>query len=94
MSQITVLVVDAEENSRNFLVRILRNYDFNVVEAQNAMEALQKVGETLPNIISCDPNIPDLMVHELVERFRSEKRFVHIPIVVFSADADPDEMDR
>ncbi len=94
MSQVTVLVIDAEDTSRNFLVRILRNHDFNVVEARTAMEALQKISETLPSIISCDSNIPDLMVHELIERLRNEKRFVHVPIAVFSANADPDEMDR
>ena len=94
MSQITVLVVDADDSSRNFLSRILRNYDFKVVEAKSATEALQKASETPPGIVSCDANIPDLLTYEFIERLRSEKSFVSVPIVVFSADPDPEEMDR
>ena len=94
MSQVTVLVVDADYVSRRFLSRVLRNYDFKVVEAESATEALQKISETPPSIISCDVNIPDLLTHEFIERLRSEKSLVNIPIVVFSADPDPEEMEK
>ena len=94
MSQVTVLVVDADYVSRRFLSRTLRNYDFKVVEAESATEALQKISETPPSIISCDVNIPDLLAYEFIERLRSEKSLVNIPIVVFSADPDPEEMEK
>lgn len=94
MSQITVLVIDAAESSRKFLVKMLQQYDFKVIEAGNALEGLQQISTTLPDVISCDTSIPDMRVYELIERVRQEKKFVRTPIVVFSADPDPEEMDR
>jgi Flp pilus assembly CpaE family ATPase len=94
MSQITVLVIDADDTSRNFFANILRNYDFNVVEATNAREGWQKVGEVLPDIITCDTNIPEARADEFIKHLRSEKRFIHVPIIVFSANPDPEEMEK
>jgi Flp pilus assembly CpaE family ATPase len=94
MSQVTVLVIDAEDTSRNFLTTILRNYDFNVVQAVNAREGWQKAGEVFPDIIACDANMPEAHPDEFIIHLRREKRFVHVPIVVFSANPDPEEMER
>ncbi len=94
MSQVTVLIIDAEEASRTFLASILRNYDFNVIEAENAREGYQRISKSLPDIISCDTNIPELRAHEFIEHLRSEKRFMTIPIAVFSANPDPEEMQK
>ena len=92
MNQTTVLIIDADDANRNFFAKILANYDYKVVEARNAREGYQKISETLPDIISCDTNIPELLVHEFIEHLRQEKKFVNIPIAVFSEAPDPDEM--
>ena len=94
MNKITVLVIDADEASRNFLVKVLQQNDHRVIEARSAFEGLQKLSETLPDVISCDNSIPDLRVYEFIERVRQEKKFMNTPIVIFSADPDPEEMDR
>ncbi len=92
MNPVTVLVIDADNTSRGFFAKILANYDYKVVEARNAREGYQKISETLPDIIACDSNIPELLVQEFIEHLRREKKFINIPIVVFSDSPDPEEM--
>ena len=94
MNQISVLIIDTDEASRQFLAKMLQKQDFQVTEAGSAMEALQKISENIPHIISCDANILDMRVYEFIQRLRQEKKFTNTPIVVFSADPDPDEMDQ
>ncbi len=94
MNKISVLIIDTDEASRQFLAKMLQKQDFQVIEAGSAMEALQKISENIPHIISCDANILDMRVYEFIQRLRQEKKFANIPIVVFSADPDPDEMDQ
>ena len=93
MNQISILIIDTDPTSRQFLAKMLQKQDFQVIEAGSAMEGLQKISENIPHVISCDANILDMRVYELIQRLRQEKKFAITPIVVFSADPDPDEMD-
>ena len=94
MTRISVLIIDTDEASRQFLAKTLQKQDFQVIEAESAMEGLQKISESIPHIISCDANILDMRVYEFIQRLRQEKKFANTPIVVFSGDPDPDEMDH
>ncbi len=94
MNQISVLIIDTDVSSRQFFAKMLQKQDFQVIEAGSAMEALQKISENIPHIISCDANIIDMRVYEFIQRLRQEKKFTNTPIVVFSADPDPDEMEQ
>ena len=94
MNQTSVLIIDADETSRRFLSTMLQNNDFRVYEAKSAIEGLQKISENIPHIISCDTNILDMRAYEFIQSLRQEKKFALTPIVVFSADPDPDEMEQ
>ncbi len=67
MNQISILIIDTDPTSRQFLAKMLQKQDFQVIEAGSAMEGLQKISENIPHVISCDANILDMRVYELIQ---------------------------
>jgi DNA-binding response OmpR family regulator/two-component sensor histidine kinase len=60
-----ILNVDDREVARYAKTRSLRACGFEVVEAQNGSEALQKVAELKPAIVVLDVKLPDINGHEV-----------------------------
>ena len=47
-----------------------------------------------PDVILLDINLPDISGHEVLRRLRSDSRTEGIPVVMVSADATPNQVDR
>ena len=54
----TVLVVDDEADVRNFLKAALKEAGFEVVTASDGFEALERVKQQVPDLISLDLVMP------------------------------------
>lgn len=94
MNKLKILVIDPDENSRKFLVNILRNKDYIVYEANSGYEGSRLISEVNPDIIACDSAVNDLSAEAIILKVRQEIRNNSIPIVVFANQLDSDEMDR
>ncbi len=58
LKKYTILVADDEENVRSLLHEILEEEDYNVVEAQNGLEAVKAVNEKYPDCVLLDVRMP------------------------------------
>ncbi len=94
MNKTKVLVIDPNENSRNFIVNILKNHDHSVSEAASGLEGLQKYSEFTPDIITCDSALNDLSAEAIILKIRQDAQKTNTPIVVFTNQLDSDEMNR
>ena len=66
-----ILVVEDFERFRQFIVSKLRqSVEFQVIEASNGLEALQKAGEEQPDVVLLDIGLPDLNGIEVARRLR------------------------
>lgn len=65
-----ILVVDDETSIRKFLKVSLEANQFEVVEAQNGNEALQKIIETRPSLVILDHGLPDMNGIEVLKKLR------------------------
>ena len=84
----TILIVD-DESSIRFLVRItLENAGHTVVEAHHGVAALERFGETRPDLVVTDLMMPVMGGHQLIERLRSDPETATIPIIVLSANSN------
>jgi len=79
-----VLVVDDENENRNFLKEILEGQNFAVLTAENAKEAVLAAVDSRPDLILSDVAMPDVDGFALCRRLKSDKRTAGMPVVLMS----------
>jgi len=86
----TVLVVDDEEDVVVYLSTALKSSGFNVITARDGFEAIEKVKEKAPDLISLDLVMPKRsgakFYHELVKN----KQWSKIPVLIVTGHARDD----
>jgi CheY-like chemotaxis protein len=82
-----VLVVDDNDDSRDLVVKVLKNKGYHMVEAVDGEDALEKAESENPDIILLDISIPKLDGYEVTRRLKSRERFKNIPIIALTAHA-------
>jgi CheY-like chemotaxis protein len=83
----TVLIVDDEEDVREFLGDVLEDAGFNVEKAADGEEALEKVKAKPPDFISLDLVMPRKSGMKLLYELRHHEKWVKIPVLIVTAHA-------
>jgi two-component system alkaline phosphatase synthesis response regulator PhoP len=83
----TILVVDDEADVRNFLTAALVEAGFNVVTANDGIEALEKVNEKVPDLISLDLVMPKKSGVRFYRELVKKKEWSKIPILIVTGHA-------
>jgi CheY-like chemotaxis protein len=86
----TVLVVDDEEDVREYFAMALEDAGFNVLRAENGNEALDRIKQKTPDFISLDLVMPEKSGIKLLYELRQHKEWRKIPFVVVTAHARDD----
>jgi CheY-like chemotaxis protein len=86
----TILVVDDEEDIREFLSTVLEDVGFRVVTASDGEEALEKVASAKPDFISVDLVMPRKTGLEFLVELRERSEWKDIPVVVVTSHAHDD----
>lgn len=82
-----VLVVEDYQDAREMYTEYLRFSGFQVAEAANGYEAIEKASALLPDIILMDLALPRMDGWEATRRLKSDDRTRHIPIVALTGHA-------
>jgi two-component system cell cycle response regulator DivK len=82
-----ILVVDDNQDSRELVVKVLKNKGYEMVEAADGEEAIEKAIAERPNLILLDISIPKLNGYEVTQKLKSMEEFENIPIVALTAHA-------
>ena len=90
----SVLVVDDEPTARTMLRLILVRAGFEVLEAQDGSEALEEVKRQLPDLMILDIMMPGIDGFEVCEILRSNDETAELPIIMLSARADAESVNR
>jgi pilus assembly protein CpaE len=89
---ISVLVIDEDAVSRNYLTVMMQKSGYIVLTASLGREGLISAWKDLPDIIILDPVLPDLPGVELVKRLRQDRRTSNVPCVALSSRQDSLDM--
>jgi len=89
---VSVLVIDGDSASRNFLTAMLKKNGYTALSASLGREGLISAWRDQPNIIILDPVLPDLTGLELVTRLRQDRRTSKVMLIALSSRDDPQEM--
>jgi two-component system cell cycle response regulator len=79
------LVVDDNKITTKLLNRYLTPAGYNVKEAYDGIECLEKVQEEMPDAIVLDVMMPRLDGYETVKRLKSDPKTAKIPVVIVTA---------
>ena len=86
-----ILVVDDEERMVRFIRLNLEHDGFQVIEAYNSQQALDKLRETLPDMILLDVMLPDIDGFEMLRMVRENH---DVPIIMLTAKSEEDDRVR
>lgn len=89
----TVLVVDDEPDVRFFIETVLKDGGFEVVSAGNGKQALDRIQERVPDLISLDLVMPKMSGLKFFLYLQKNKERRGIPFLVVTAHGK-DEMGR
>jgi signal transduction histidine kinase/DNA-binding response OmpR family regulator len=89
-----LLVVDDIAGNRALLADLLTPLGFEVIEAVNGAEALEKTRACAPDLIVMDAVMPVMHGLEATSRLRQEPAFQALPIFVISASASPEDRQK
>ena len=82
----TILYVEDNPDNRMLVRRILTAENYKLLEATNAVQAINLLETTTPDLILMDINMPDMDGYTLTTRIRSMAGLERIPILALTAN--------
>ena len=82
-----ILIADDIEASRELIGTVLDSAGYEVIEASNGAEALEKAVQVLPDLILLDLQMPSLDGFRVIGELRLDARFLTTPVVALTASA-------
>ncbi len=88
-----ILLVEDSIITRELEKNILLKNGFEVIEAENGLEAFEKLGEKEIDLIISDIDMPIMDGFTLVEKIKQRKEFAEIPIIIVTMkESDEDKL--
>ncbi len=78
------LVIEDNDELRAFIKSSIENH-YQVIEASNGREGLEKAMEFIPNIIISDVMMPEMNGFEVCEKTKTDEKTAHIPVILLTA---------
>ena len=88
LNQKNILVIDDSITTRTLEKNILSSAGFNVITANNPIDALKKINEIHFDIILTDIEMPEMSGLEFLSQMKTNELYADVPIVVMSSLGD------
>ncbi len=82
-----VLVVEDNADNREVIRTVLNHHGYEVVEAVNGAEGIEKAGSQKPDIILMDLSLPIMDGWEATRRLKADDELKNIPVIAITAHA-------
>ncbi len=86
-----ILIVDDDQQSRMLLTLRMETDGYEPVCAEDGLDALEKIGEKLPDLILLDLIMPRMNGYQLLKELKADERTRYIPVLMITAMANADE---
>ena len=91
----SILYVEDNLSNRTLVEAIIqRHANLSINTVTTIKDAKYYLRETLPSLLLVDLNLPDGSGESLINDLKADPKYQHIPIMVLSADALPDTINR
>ena len=82
-----LLIVEDNQDSRELVIKILRNRNYQIIEAVDGEDGLEKAIAEQPDIILLDISLPKMGGYEVAKNLRLREEFKHTTIIALTAHA-------
>jgi two-component system, chemotaxis family, chemotaxis protein CheY len=89
-----IMIVDDSASMRMLLRVALDDLGYAVTEAEDGAQALEQLGDALPDLLITDINMPRLDGFGLIERLRADAGARSLPILVLTTESSDEKRQR
>jgi len=89
-----ILVVEDNQDNREMVVKVLKFNGYQVVEAVDGEEAIEKARTEHPDLILLDIFLPKMDGYEATRRLKGDTSLRNIPIIALTAHAMKGSMEE
>ncbi len=82
----TILYIEDNFENRTLVRRLLLSLGYGVLEAENAVQALDVLSSNRPDLILMDINMPDVDGYTLTHQIKVMPEFKKVPIIAITAN--------
>ncbi len=86
--QRTILVVDDDPDARDFFVTVLEDNGFATLTARDGNEALDRLGERKPDLVTLDITMPEKSGVGVYRGIKENDRYKDIPVIIITGVSD------
>ena len=83
-----ILVADDSASMRQMISFTLNQAGYQILEAVDGKDALEKIKKTTVNMLLTDLNMPNMNGIELIQAVRALPKYKFIPIVMLTTESD------
>jgi DNA-binding NarL/FixJ family response regulator len=87
-----ILVIDDDARLREHYIEILKLEGYDVVEARNGREGVERARREPPDLVLCDITMPEMNGHRVLETLRGEPRTAHVPFVFLTGWSEKEDI--
>ena len=89
-----ILIADDQPSARELLRSVLENAGYEVIEAGNGDEAVDRALESMPDLILLDIQMPGRDGFQACAALKTDLRFADVPVVAMTAGLMRGEKER
>ena len=89
-----ILVVEDQEHNRQILRDLLATAGYDMIEAEDGVQAIAAASEHRPDLILMDIQLPELDGYEATRRIKADPALNAIPIIVVTSYALSGDEDK
>ena len=90
----TILIIEDDKFLRELIVRKLKDEKYQIVEASDGEEGLEKVKKNPPDLVLLDLILPGIDGFEVLSRIKEEHALSSIPVIILSNLGQREEVER
>ena len=84
----TILIVDDSPTIRKLLGYILKKKNFIIAEAEDGIDAMEKLGHVQVDLVIVDLNMPNMDGIEFVRNLRDNYYYMDTPVIMLTTTKD------
>jgi CheY-like chemotaxis protein len=86
--QRTILVVDDDPDARDFFITVLEDHGYATVSARDGNEALKRLGEGKPDLVTLDITMPEKSGVGVYRALKEDQELNGIPVIIITGVSD------
>jgi DNA-binding response OmpR family regulator len=89
-----ILIVEDDKFLRELISRKLTKEGFEIAEAVDGEEGIEKAAEFLPDLVLLDLILPGIDGFGALEKIKENTKTMHVPVVILSNLGQKDEVEK